>query len=100
MSIQRCSCCAVSPLCACSFFVCMQFLLVCAPVVTHSSTFCHALTTRQVSVWPKNLSCFPCLHLLDVEPIYALSECSTTDCKTVYASCASLRPNMWFRSAV
>jgi hypothetical protein len=52
--------------------------------------------TRQVSVWPKSLSCFPCLHLLDVESIYTLTEyipCSTVDCKTGYASTASFKPN-------
>jgi hypothetical protein len=47
--------------------------------------------TRHVFVYPKSLSCFPCPHLLDVEPIYILTKCSTVDCKTVYAySAASL----------
>jgi hypothetical protein len=55
--------------------------------------FQHVLMTRQVSVWPKSLSCFPCLHLLNVERIYTLTECSTADCKTVRASSASPKPN-------
>jgi hypothetical protein len=66
---------------------------VCAPVMTHSRMSRHVLMTRPVSVWPKSLSCFPCLHLLDVERIYTLTECSSVDCKTVYTSSASFKPN-------
>jgi hypothetical protein len=41
----------------------------------------------------KSLSCFPCLHLQGVESMYTSTVCTTTDCKTVQASCVPSRPN-------